>query len=131
MESPVEKKLRQQSILNEESSGNKSTDENGNDSLQNLMTKNDTREQLVALENIPVKVKKTKKKRFTLTMPKKCRPDYKKYSSYSSRLKTFKDWPATDHAKPKDLAKAGFFYEGPTHDGKLYFLKIIVLITGF
>jgi len=34
-----------------------------------------------------------------------------KYKSYSSRLKTFRDWK-NESQKPEDLAMAGFFFTG-------------------
>lgn len=40
------------------------------------------------------------------------RPQHPDFSSKSTRLVTFLDWPRQMRQKPEDLAEAGFFYTG-------------------
>lgn len=54
----------------------------------------------------------------TIRMPGPANPNY---STYVSRLNSYKDWPMSLRQKPKDLAEAGFFYTGQGDKTKCFY----------
>ena len=49
------------------------------------------------------------------------------FTSYSSRIETFKDWPKYMKPRPTELAKSGFFYRGPADRVTCYCCNVTLL----
>ena len=51
----------------------------------------------------------------------------KPHATYESRLETFKHWPKYMNPRPEQLAKAGFYYQGPSDRVTCHHCKITLL----
>ncbi|KAL3853043.1 hypothetical protein ACJMK2_016627 [Sinanodonta woodiana] len=49
---------------------------------------------------------------------------FPQYCTLDGRLKTFANWPSSNHQQPRKLAEAGFFYQGGTDVVTCYFCAV-------